>query len=263
MLMVTQSAACLPDLSQLYINGYTVFDFFNPFELEFIRSTISNRICELNGRSMLSSQSSQSKWSLLLSEYSEEVLFDHSKIADKRKRMLSEAALVDFFSFDSVVKLTSLIGEFQISGEESRGDPEVYWRLVRPNQPGDVGPLHADGWFWHCNSSWHRPARPHRRWKVWVAVENERGSGGLKVVPGSHLRQDISYDIRFESGKNKPMIVDPHGSINASSVLLNVSPGQAVLFDDSLVHGGAASKGRLPRVSLEFTCLAFSEVSGK
>jgi len=261
--MVMNPAFSSPDPDRLAADGFITFDFLEPDELVFIRSAIANRLRELNDLPQLGCRLSESQWHSSLIDYSGDIRFDHRKISEKRSRMLSGGALFGFLAFDSLGKLSRLISQFEISGEESNGNPEVYWRLVRPNQSRDVGPLHADGWFWQCNNSWHRPAWAHRRWKVWVAIENELGRGGLRVVPGTHLRTDIRYDIRDEGGKKKPTLFDPSGSVSASSVLLDVAAGQAVLFDDSLVHGGAITQGRLPRVSLEFTCLVASEVYGK
>jgi ectoine hydroxylase-related dioxygenase (phytanoyl-CoA dioxygenase family) len=38
-------------------------------------------------------------------------------------------------------------------------------------------------------------------------------------------------------------------------ILVETIPGQAVVFNDLLLHGGALNKGELSRVSLEFTML--------
>lgn len=52
-------------------------------------------------------------------------------------------------SIRSLMKeLEKIFGEFKISDEENEGREEIFWRLVRPHQSSDIGPLHADGWFW-------------------------------------------------------------------------------------------------------------------
>ena len=38
-------------------------------------------------------------------------------------------------------------------------------------------------------------------------------------------------------------------------VLLNTEPGDSVVFNDNLIHGGAINKGLKCRVSVEFTML--------
>ena len=52
-------------------------------------------------------------------------------------------------------KLKEKIGEYRISDEEGLGYPNVYWRLVRPNNKADVGPLHCDAWFWEINNNYN------------------------------------------------------------------------------------------------------------
>jgi hypothetical protein len=137
-------------------------------------------------------------------------------------------------------------GEF-VTGEEGRGDPDVYWRLVRPDSPSDVGSVHADYWFWDL-LGFDFPA-DMQRVKVWLPLLQDDENPSLMVLPGSHLR-----DFRYTSfvnhlGHRKPQYADE--DITDRMIPAPVRTGQAVIFNDRLLHGGR-STGVL-RISLEFT----------
>ncbi|MCE2986524.1 MAG: phytanoyl-CoA dioxygenase family protein [Phenylobacterium sp.] len=137
-------------------------------------------------------------------------------------------------------------GEF-VTGEEGRGDPDVYWRLVRPDSPSDVGSIHADYWFWDL-LGFDFPSGMQRV-KIWLPLLQDDDNPSLMVLPGSHLR-----DFRYTSfvnhlGHRKPQYADE--DITDRMIPAPVRTGQAVIFNDRLLHGGR-STGVL-RISLEFT----------
>lgn len=142
--------------------------------------------------------------------------------------------------------LDPLAGEF-VTGEEGRGEPDVYWRVVRPDSPSDVGSIHADKWFWDL-LGFDFPA-DMQRVKVWLPLLQDDDNPSLMVLPGSHLR-----DFRYTSfvnhlGHRKPQYADE--DITDRLIPAPVRTGQAVVFNDRLLHGGR-STGVL-RISLEFT----------
>jgi len=216
-----------PDLSILEIARQLVFEKTNSVSLTPFRSW----------EDLTKSYASRSTHKLLSSKKSR--LFGMSSPAEQALTYY----LHKFFS--------SLIGNFVISDEESFGHPEIYWRIVRPNEQSDVGPLHADSWFWELNN-WLIPARFTQRTKVWIPLATEIGLNGLLALPGSHL-QTYNYTIEYDGSKRKPRIssyIDKHDII-----LLNVPHGSYVIFNDRLIHGGAFNAGIQSRISFEFTCL--------
>ena len=91
------------------------------------------------------------------------------------------------------------------SDEDSIGRPEIYWRLVRPNKLNDVGPLHADSWFWNLNNK-----KKDKRFKLWVPIHCEINNTGFRYVPNSHVKKwkyvgasDLSSDVIFISNEKK------------------------------------------------------------
>ena len=86
----------------------------------------------------------------------------HKNISCKRKRTLDAEEVKIFNSFAIMKKIQNMIGEFEITDEEGYGHPALYWRIVRPNSHNDIGPLHADKWFWDLNPSWKEKYRERK-----------------------------------------------------------------------------------------------------
>ena len=81
----------------------------------------------------------------------------------------------------------------------------------------------------------------------------ELGANGLLVEPFSQKRSDIVWKGEERHGFLKPVLC--MNSDEISPILVETIPGQAVIFNDQLLHGGALNKGKFTRVSLEFTLL--------
>ena len=117
----------------------------------------------------------------------------------------------------------------------------------------DVGPLHRDSWFWELNSDFKKPEFPFKRIKIWIAVLTDPGLNGFIVVPGSHLDSNIRWHGEFRHGKCKPVLdSDP---LKLNQELIPTQPGQCIIFDDNLLHGGAITRARSTRISLELTLI--------
>jgi len=175
-------------------------------------------------------------------------LVDHASLWPKRCRILPAEAVAEIRAMSLFDRLEDHFGEFVISNEDELEPEELYWRIVRPRQSGDIGPLHADAWFWELGHG-ATPA-DMTRVKVWIAVVTEPGRSGLRIVPGSHLRE-WRYHGEMRHGFVKPQIDEDERELNPQ--LVPMSPGDAIVFHDRLLHGGAMNEGELTRVSLEFT----------
>jgi transketolase len=175
-------------------------------------------------------------------------LIDHASIWPKRARILSAEAAAEIRGMPFMQQLAAELGPFSISDEDEVGCEEIYFRIVRPGQPDDTGPLHADRWFWDLGHGVTPPGL--ERIKVWIAVICEPGRNGLRIVPGSHRRQ-WRYHGELRHGMMKPVFDEDERSLE--TVLLPTQPGDAVVFHDALLHGGAYNSGETTRVSFEFT----------
>jgi hypothetical protein len=172
---------------------------------------------------------------------------EHDKIWTKRNRILSNEIFKEFLKLDLFKEIKNEIGEVFISDEENIGYPEIYWRLVRPFPHNDVGPIHADAWFWELGHG-ETPVT-HERVKFWFALFNESGENGFCYVPSSH-RIKYDYNSEHRNGFVKPTFNPSNYDLNIQ--VFNSTPGDFIIFNDRLLHGGKVG-GVKTRVSLEFT----------
>lgn len=227
--------------------GYSLDFSFTKNELENIRSlVISHWLDNIKKHSPRNTE----KFSEKGIEYYHELsnLLDHHEVWPKINRILPQNA-VDYIRSTSLIKnLRMIYGDFSISDEENIGREEIYWRLVRPGQSSDMGPLHADEWFWNLG---HGESPPHTtRIKVWIALFCEPGLNGFHLVADSH-KKEWKYHGEFKHGFIKPKIDEDISRLNVE--LIHTKPGDAIVFHDKLLHGGAPNKGATTRVSMEFT----------
>lgn len=172
---------------------------------------------------------------------------NHEVLWPKKNRILYESDFIELSNLSLFKDLKMEIGELFISDEENIGYPEIYWRLVRPLPYKDVGPLHADAWFWNLGHG--ITPISHERIKFWIALYNETGENGFCFVPGSHKR-DYDYKSESRHGFIKPIFNPENYDLDIQT--FNSSPGDFIVFNDKLLHGGKVG-GTKTRVSIEFT----------
>ncbi len=167
---------------------------------------------------------------------------DHAGIWPKQTRILSteHVPIVKRMGF-----YQALVAEF---GDVALSDDELNWRLVRPDAPDDIGPIHADGWFWDLGHGTLPPG--YDRFKIWIPIHSEVGANGLSVLPDSH-RRDWRHHMEIRHGIPKPVIDEDVTALPMK--LLPLAAGEMVMFHDRLLHGGVVNRGTRCRVSLEMT----------
>ena len=178
---------------------------------------------------------------------------NHATIWSKKSRILNRNFTKKFLNTNFFNKLRNLFGDIIISDEEKLGYGNIYWRLVRPNQSSDIGPYHRDSWFWQLNQSFPKPNYPFTRVKIWISIYTENGKSGLLVEKNSHKRNDILWEGKSKHGIMKPTLIEKKNNFDME--LLPTNPGDCIIFNDNLIHGGALNKGSKTRVSAEFTIL--------
>ncbi|MFO0823448.1 MAG: phytanoyl-CoA dioxygenase family protein [Gemmataceae bacterium] len=175
------------------------------------------------------------------------VNFDHGKSWPKSTRLLDAKHVADFSRMGFFKRIQSQIGPSAVISHD-----ELNWRLVRPNQPTDIGPLHADKWFWDAGYGYGSMPAGFDRFKIWMAIHTEPGANGLCVKPGSH-RQEWKHHFEEKDGVRKPVFDEDPDAIGTE--LLPLGAGQMVMFHDELLHGGVVNRGQTCRVSIELTVL--------
>lgn len=174
---------------------------------------------------------------------------DHEKLWPKVKRILPQSSVEMIQALSFMKELEKAYGAFTLSDEEDVGYGEMYWRIVRPDCPTDVGPIHADYMFWDLGHG-KMPANSFRV-KVWLALFAEKSKSGFQFVPGSHL-ENIPY-----IGEKRGLIIKPRLLVETKDLALvpfAASAGDIIVFNDRLLHGGLVG-GEKTRISLEFTMI--------
>ncbi len=175
--------------------------------------------------------------------------FDHGTFWAKSRRVLGTDTLPEFERMGFFGRIRALLPSAAVY------QPDLMWRIVRPGQPGDVGPVHADKWFWDAGNG-SLPSG-HDRFKVWLAVHTEPGRNGLSIKPESHLTDRWKRHYEERHGILKPVLDEDESALGME--LLPLAPGGLVMFHDSLLHGGVVNTGTTCRVSLEMTVMYRAE----
>ena len=177
-------------------------------------------------------------------------LIDHASTWEKDTRLFTSAevdiliARLTMFQY-----LKSAFGPYEVADVEGLGYPEIYLRLVRPKQSGDIAGAHADAWFYTVTNHMSVEEQ-HRMVKVWLPVFSEPGLSGLSVAVDSH-KMNLAYTGEMRHGRMKPLMTDPRASTIKLSPL-QLAPGQCVAFHVDLLHQGIGHMTDKSRVSIEF-----------
>ncbi len=177
-------------------------------------------------------------------------LIDHASAWGKDARLFTPAEVAELCERLTIFGfLEATFGTYEIADIEGLGYPEIYWRLVRPKQPGDVAGAHADAWFYTVTN--HMPPDEQQRIvKVWFPVFSEPGLSGISVAVDSH-KMNLAYTGEMRHGRMKPLMTDPRApDIKLSP--LQLTPGQCVAFHVDLLHQGIGHMTDRSRVSIEF-----------
>ncbi len=182
-------------------------------------------------------------------------LIDHKLIWTKKNRVFPTFYTNQIKQLPFFAKVKEIFGPIGIANEEDLYPEEIYWRFVRPNQENDVGPIHADKWFWDLGHG--KMPEGYFRLKMWIPIWCDKGGNGLRIVPYSH-HNNYQCDKVFRDGMYKPMFDEKKHNLNL--VALQNNPGESIIFHDRLLHGGCVNRGTNSRVSIEFTMLVKKNV---
>lgn len=178
---------------------------------------------------------------------------NHGEFWTKKKRIINAQNLNQILKMDFINNLKKIFGDFKITNEEEIQSEEIYWRLVRPKTESDIGPIHADKWFWDGMQKYKFTKKnlKYERVKLWIPLYTELGISGLKIAPKSHM-QEFKHEIKYIDGRIK--IKEHIDKDKLDFLVLKLKVGEAVAFHDNLLHGGSFGENET-RLSLEFTIL--------
>ena len=183
-------------------------------------------------------------------------LLDHARLWTAHTRTLDSAQVDVIRSFGLFELLQAAFPASNISSAMppygDLGRPRINWRLVRPGDGIDIGPIHADYWFDAVLEGWRDEPSSIVRLKIWIPIYIEQGTTGFAFVPGSHQRQYPFRRVDSGNGLYKPDLTET--DLDRPLQTLPTPPGTAVLFNYNLVHRGANSgRATRTRVSMELT----------
>ena len=171
-------------------------------------------------------------------------VFDRTLKGDAANRVVTHSFIED---------LTQKFN-FKVSDSYSLGYPTVTWRLTRPNHNSDFRPLHRDSWFRLINNEKKTlisnlpPSM--QTIKIWISLSTTTSLSGLLVVPKSQSYKNVCYSNVERDGLVKPLI-DPNYAARLNTLLVGDRSGEAVLFGEDLIHGGAPNLSGHCRISVE------------
>ena len=235
--------------------GYSTDLRLSPDELEFFRFTIEARW--LAGIVTKHPEYKESFRKVGLANYHKLAhLVDHQELWGKENRLLPQKAVDQVKQLPFMERLRAIFNDFSISdvvfGDTIlEGRQEIYWRIVRPEAVGDVGPIHADKWFHDVlGSGYGMFPQGVVTVKIWIPIYCEPSKSGLVVIPDSHKR-DWRYEYLEKDGYKKPVILEDVDKLGG--ILVPTDPGTLLIFNEHLLHGGAINRGDITRVSSEIT----------
>ena len=173
----------------------------------------------------------------------------HKRIWTRNNRIASDKLIYYLKNKSLIFKiLKKEFGDVKFSQKVDKKNPDSYWRLVRPNKFNDVGPIHADEWFWEANK-WKFP-KNKKIFKVWMLLSNNLDKG-LCVIPSSHIKKNWIYKKVHKDGIFKPIFNKVKNSYKIKN--LNTPKGKILIFNYGLLHSGLINKSDETRISLEFS----------
>lgn len=181
-------------------------------------------------------------------------LLDHGNIWTTHARTFSSPQVDVIRSFALFDMFDREFPGYQISSAMppygDLGRPRINWRLVRPGDDIDLGPIHADYWFDAVIDGWQDRRRPDVKLKIWIPIYLEEGVTGFAFAPTSHLRDYPFERQRLTDGRFKPVLDE--SQLDQPLQVLQTPPGTVVMFNYNLVHRGANSgRATQTRVSME------------
>ncbi len=139
-------------------------------------------------------------------------LLDHANLWTTQRRTFSAEAVDIIRTFGLFDLFASECPGYRICSEmPPYGDlnrARINWRLVRPGDGLDLGPIHADYWFEAVMDGWSPEPADTVKIKIWIPIYLEQGLTGFAYLAGSHLEQLQFSKKRLPDGLCKPHFED-------------------------------------------------------
>lgn len=170
---------------------------------------------------------------------------DHPRLWDYISRCLSKPKVKEVEKLKLFENLNKIFGKVKVMDDQNLGYGVMNCRIVRPNKKKDVTPLHADKWFWFDKKTKklqkNSIMKNKKRIRCWISIWGHK-LYGLKVAEYSQL---YYKKIGLIQSKKKALL--------KKTLPVNSTPGNAIVFNESLIHTGCLNSYNKTRISLEFS----------
>lgn len=178
--------------------------------------------------------------------FSEEI---HNSIWNKENRIFSYKFIHSEKIMNWLKKICSIKYNYTVLDIEKIGYPEVYFRIVRPNQDTDISGLHTDGSFYSITNNVEKIIWAN--WvKVWCPILFESKENNLGFFPES-LNHNLKFIPLISKDKVRPKLLlnnfDKNNAIFAASDI-----GDVVYFSPDILHCAINKNSKYTRISIEF-----------
>ena len=160
-----------------------------------------------------------------------------------------------------------LIGKLKKTSIENIKKNEIPFRIVRPHKKNiyisaappphvDVNATKVDK---KKSNNGYEFIGSSTQFTLWTPIIGFSKKYTLRLAPGSHK---FNHPVNTLEKNNKYV-----SSIFSKKYIkkfkfkrLNLKKGQAILFDDNLIHGSSLNKGKITRISMEFRLYNYKKV---
>jgi len=167
------------------LRTYEIIDIFTGSEFQTIKSLITDHVSQKLGIS------------IDLPTYHRQVNNNgHLCMAPKSARVLTPGDSQKVLALSGTKSLLDSHPGYQIANvvydsKKSEDRPEFYFRLVRPNQPGDIGTPHCDFWFDEAMGTNHGVGNTIKFWLPIVLDPGKNGSILSRRAQRSSFRNTV------------------------------------------------------------------------
>lgn len=227
-------------------SGFKIEKFKKPFEFYSIKKFIEKTYNSILESNYLNNEENNFK----VENYHKLNISDenHKKIWSRENRR-ADSELINYILVSEFYKnLENIFGKLTLTEMVEKNKPDIFWRLVRPNKPNDVGPIHADSWFWKANNV--SIPKDKKCLKLWMMISADSGPG-LGIIPFSQNKKDWIYKTEFKDGLIKPVFDYENNKFSLKAMHTNLE--EYILFNYDLLHSGLVNKSNNTRCSLEMT----------
>ena len=104
--------------------------------------------------------------------------------------------------------------------------------------------------YWHQDASFW-PLTPSKVVTVWLAIDDtDKENGAMQVVPGTHLRDRLAYELVSDEQRGVLSQSVPHPEQFGDPISIELKAGQISLHTDMLLHGSQPNPSSRRRCGL-------------